>query len=101
VQIGYRKRRFYGAQARNLSVQGMYLTVRNVTLPVGTPVELEMECLGKEWLVEAVVVHGTRSGVGVMFREPQPELYQGLIQPDALRRPPPARDAHQTQLSRS
>jgi len=80
VHILYGRRRFYSAQARNLSNQGMYITVRNLTLPPGTPLELELDCLGRDWLLDAVVVHRDGSGIGVMFREPQPELYQGLIQ---------------------
>lgn len=84
VRIVFRRRRFFDAQARNLSQGGMYLKVRNVTLPTGTPVELELECLGREWRIDALVVHRSGSGVGVMFREPQAELYRGLTQSDAI-----------------
>lgn len=79
VQVIYGRRRFNGARARNLSNQGMLLTLPKVTLPHGTPVELEFSCLGRDWLVEAIVVHGRGHQVGVMFREPQPALYQGLL----------------------
>ncbi len=101
VQILYHGRRFFAAQGRNLSHLGIYLDVRNVTLPTGTQVELEMECLGKEWLLEAVVVHRNRLGVGVMFREPQPELCQGLTRRDPMMPPPPVRQAPHPQLLRS
>lgn len=80
VHIRYRRRRFSYAQARNLSEQGMYLEVRALTLPTGTLVELEMDCLDKEWLIPAVVVHHQAGGIGVIFREPQPELYEGLAE---------------------
>jgi hypothetical protein len=80
VQILYGRRQFYTARARDLSIQGMSLTVQNLTLPPGTLVELEMDCLGREWLVEALVVYRHGSGLGVMFREPQPVLYQGLTE---------------------
>lgn len=80
VQVLYGKRRFCSARVRSLSVQGMSLTLRNLTLPAGTLVELELDGLGREWLVEAVVVHSEGADVGVMFREPQPELHQGLLQ---------------------
>lgn len=80
VQILYGKRRFSRAQALNLSAQGMYLEVSNVILPPGTLLGLEMTCLGTDWHLDAVVVHRDNAGVGVMFREPQPAIYQGLIQ---------------------
>ena len=80
VQVLYGKRRFCSARVRSLSVQGMSLTLRKLTLPAGTLVELELDGLGREWLVEAVVVHSEAAEVGVMFREPQPELHQGLLQ---------------------
>jgi hypothetical protein len=54
-------------------------------LPVGTPIELEFSALGRAWLVPAVVVHGDNAGIGVMFRERQPELYEALSVP----MPPP------------
>jgi hypothetical protein len=80
VQVLYGKRRFCSAQVRSLSLQGMSLTLRNLTLPAGTLVELGLDGLGRDWLVEAVVVHSAGTEVGVMFREPQPELCQGLLQ---------------------
>jgi hypothetical protein len=80
VEVLYGRRRFNGARARNLSNQGMFLTLPKVTLPAGTPVTLELSCLGREWLIAAVVIHRGIEGVGVMFREPQPALYQGALQ---------------------
>ncbi len=74
VQILYHGLRSFTARGRSLSNQGMYLDVRNVTLPVGTQVELEMECLGKPWRLGAVVVHRSPAGVGVKFHEAQPTL---------------------------
>jgi len=100
VQILYRGRRFLGAQGRNLSNQGMYLEVRNVTLPTGTLIELELECLGREWLLEAVVTHRCRSGVGVMFREPQPKIYQGLTHQVPVMPPPQGMNKERTRLAR-
>ncbi len=100
VQILYHGRRFLGAQGRNLSNQGMYLEVRNVTLPTGTLIELELECLGREWLVEAVVAHRCRTGVGVMFREPQPDLYQGLTHQIPVMPPPQGMSKERARLAR-
>ncbi|WP_296927220.1 PilZ domain-containing protein [Thiohalocapsa sp.] len=79
VYIRYGRRPFLGARARDLSVGGMFLSVQSLTLPVGTPIELELSCLGRDWLIPAVVVHGDNAGIGVMFREPQAALFQGLI----------------------
>ena len=80
VYIRYRKRRFLGAQARNISSGGMYLAVQSLTLPTGTPVELELNHLGKKELIPAVVIHAGTSGIGVMFREPQVALFQRILQ---------------------
>lgn len=79
VQVLYGKRRFCSARVRSLTPQGMSLTLRNLTLPPGTLVELGLEGLGREWLVEALVVRSTGSDVGLVFREPQPDLYQTLL----------------------
>jgi hypothetical protein len=89
VSIRYRKRRFICARGCNLSDQGMFLEVRNLTLPTGVLVELELECLGTEWLIPAIVIHHRGSGIGVMFRDRQPVLYQGLTRDSAPLPPPP------------
>lgn len=80
VHILYRRRRFTRSQAQNLSEQGMYLAIRALRLPAGTLIELELHALGREWLIPAIVVHHHGHGIGVMFRDPQPELYRGLIE---------------------
>jgi hypothetical protein len=88
VYIRYRKRRFLGARGRDLSDRGMFLRVRALTLPVGTPVELEFRALGRGWLVPAVVIHGDNAGIGVMFRDTQAELFKGLVQEETQSVPP-------------
>jgi hypothetical protein len=80
VYIRYHKRPFLGAVARNLSVGGMFLSVQALILPTGTPIELEFRCLGKRWLLPAIVTHGDNSGIGVMFQEPQTTLFHALIE---------------------
>jgi hypothetical protein len=90
VYIRYRKRRFLAATARELSTDGMTLAVQSLTLPVGTPIELEFRGLGKSWLLAAVVIHGDNSGIGVMFRDRQPELFRGLTQTAGAMPPPVA-----------
>jgi hypothetical protein len=79
VQIRYRKRRFSCAQALNLSTDGMYVKVQNVTLPTGTLVELELDTRENSWLIRAIVVHRQDAGIGLMFRDPQPRLFDELI----------------------
>jgi hypothetical protein len=78
VHIRYRRRRFCRARGRNLCAEGMFLEVQSLTLPTGTLVELELDLDGADWLVPAIVVHHQAGGVGVMFREPRPELLQSL-----------------------
>jgi hypothetical protein len=91
VYIRYRRRPFLGASAHDVSVGGMFLSVHSLILPVGTPVELEFSSLGRDWLIAAVVIHGDNTGIGVMFREPQPELFQGLMAATDMPLPPPPR----------
>lgn len=86
VYIRYGRRPFLGAHARELSANGMLMSVQSLILPVGTPIELEISCHGRGWLVPAVVMHGDNTGIGVVFREPQTELLQALT---ALADPPP------------
>ena len=83
VRIVLHRRRVFGTLGRGLSEQAMNLEVRNLTLPTGTPVALELECQGKEWRVDALVAHRDGNRLGVLFREPQPELYRALTQGDA------------------
>jgi hypothetical protein len=84
VQIRYGKRRLPSACGRDLTEHGVHLELRAVTLPEGTPVELEIDALGRRWLVQAVVTHGDRSGIGVSFLEPQPQLVADLAQAETL-----------------
>ena len=87
VQIRYGKRRLHSACGRDLSRDGLYLELRAVTLPEGTPVELEIDALGRQWLVPAVVTHRDSCGIGVSFLDPQPQLVADLTQADALPMP--------------
>jgi|GEM_PF-1365823 len=80
VYIRYRKRRFLGARVRDASIDGLSLSVHSLTLPSGTPVDLEFRAGGKGWLVPAIVVQGNNSGIELMFRESQPELFEDLTQ---------------------
>ena len=90
VYIRYRKRRFLAAQARNIAVGGMFLDVQSLTLPVGTPVELEFRQVGHGWLIPGIVIRGNSQGIGVMFRDAQPDLLRELTQLGAPMSVPPA-----------
>jgi len=56
------------------------LAVQSLTLPTGTPVQLEFRGAGRSWLLPAVVVQGASCGIRVMFHEPQPEIFRDLIE---------------------
>jgi hypothetical protein len=90
VYIRYRKRRFQGARARAVSVGGMFLEVRALTLPIGTHVELEFTRLGHAWRVPAIVVHRNHDGIGVMFNDQQPDLFRQLLDNPPAILPPTA-----------
>ncbi|AFL72720.1 PilZ domain-containing protein [Thiocystis violascens DSM 198] len=86
VHIHYGKRRFFCARGRDLSQRGMYLEVRNLTLPTGTQVNLEFHGFDQDGRIEATVVHRDSAGIQVLFATPQPELLPGLEQ---ISVPPP------------
>ena len=89
VQIRYGKRRLHSALGHDLSTRGVYLELRAVTLPEGTPVELEIDALGRQWLVEAVVTQTDGGGIKVSFVEPQAQLAAGLTTAGDLPMAPP------------
>jgi len=78
VQIRYGKRRLHSALGHDITPQGVYLEVRAVTLPEGTPVEVEIDAFGRRWLVAAVVTGSDRGGIEVSFDDPQPQLAAAL-----------------------
>jgi hypothetical protein len=99
VYIRYRKRRFLGTRVHDISVHGMSVSVRSLTLPIGTPVELEFRAGGKGWLVPAIVVQGNNSGIDLMFRESQAALFAEMTrQLDAMPPPVAAGAASETRL---
>lgn len=79
VYIRYRKQRAFPAKAVNCSVQGMYLKTQHLTLLTGALVELEIFRGGNFWEIMGIVTHSCDEGVGVMFWQPQPELYESVI----------------------
>lgn len=89
VQVRYRQLRPFPGRASNLSLEGAHLNTQNLKIPTGTLVGLEFEAYGRQWSIAALVVQLGSSGMGVMFQEPQPDLYQVFSQPGA-RTPIPA-----------
>jgi hypothetical protein len=98
--VRYRNRRFYCAVALDLSTDGMYLEVQNVTLPTGTLVELEFDTPGRSWLIPAIVVHHHNCGIGLMFRDRQTDLFQELVIQGSAHQPLPRLEAGQASLSK-
>jgi hypothetical protein len=90
VQIRYGRRRLHSARGCDPSSDGVYIEVRAVTLPDGTPVELEIEAGGRHWVVQAVVAHRDVCGIVARFLDPQPELVADLARAEALPMPLPA-----------
>jgi hypothetical protein len=88
IVMRYRQRRFPVAQARDLSPEGIYVRTSNLILPTGTLIELELDRWGRLWLIPAIVVHRDTSGVRLMFRTPQPELFRYETAAWAATRPP-------------
>lgn len=90
VFILYRKRRFLGTRARHLSVGGIDVEApRALTLPPGTLVELELNHGGERHRLPAFVTRSDRQGIGLRFRDPQPELLRELVTTHELEIPPP------------
>jgi hypothetical protein len=79
VYIRYRKQRAFPARAMNCSMQGIYLKTESLTLLTGALVELEIFRNGRLWEVMGVVTHSQDDGIGVMFWQPQPDLYESVI----------------------
>jgi len=63
-------------KALNLSVAGMLLEYNGASLAIGSSVDIFVSL--NEWQSEipAIVIHSNSSCTGIMFREPQPDLYR-------------------------
>lgn len=84
VAVRYRGRRLREARARDLSAEGIFITISGITLPIGTQLELEFQLDGQDWFPSAVVVHSMKGGAGLMFREPQYQLAADEATPPSL-----------------
>jgi hypothetical protein len=81
IFIRYRNRHFQGARLRALSSQEVEVSVQALTLPPGTPVEVEFLHSGRSWRLPAQVATESTDGLGLRFRDPQPELLRDLTGP--------------------
>jgi hypothetical protein len=79
VYIRYRKQRAFPARAVSCSVQGIYLQTESLNLLTGALVEIEIYRGGRFYEVMGVVTHTQDKGIGVMFWQPQPELYESVV----------------------
>lgn len=75
VYIRYRDKRSISAKAKNCSLYGIFLETAGLSLLTGTMVELELTLHGKHWKMDGLIVHSTNEGLGLMFLQPQPELF--------------------------
>ena len=78
VSVGYREQARISARARNLSAEGMYLSGGAQPVPSGILVSLQIAAGGRDWQVEALVVHSDSPGIGLLFVEPQERLYSNI-----------------------
>ncbi len=78
VSIRYRDQYPLPATARNLSQEGMLLSLGPAVFPRGTLLDLEFSHRGCKWRFPALVVHRSSRGLGVMFPDFQPDLYRSL-----------------------
>ncbi len=76
VYIHYRRQRIFHARAVNCSANGICLSAKNLSLPKGMLVELDIVHGGNTWPVKGVIVHTAVNEVGIMFRTPQPVLFE-------------------------
>ncbi len=79
VYIRYRKQRAFPARAVNCSVQGIYLQTESLNLLTGALVELEIYRGGRFYEVMGVVTHTQDKGIGVIFWQSQPDLYESVV----------------------
>ena len=89
VHIRYGRRRLHSGSGSNPTADGLHLELGALTLPEGTSVDLEIEALGRQWLIPSVVAQHDADGIAVRFVEPQPELAAELALVGAESMPPP------------
>ena len=84
VYIRYRKQRAFPAKAQDCSLYGMSLKTENLTLMSGAMVELDIYFNDRKWEIVGLVTNTRKNGLGVMFWDPQPELYAVVMAAAAI-----------------
>ncbi len=74
VRVNYREQARISTRARNLSSEGMYLSGEGPQVPSGILVSLQLAAGGRDWQIEALVVHSDSPGIGLLFVETQQRL---------------------------
>jgi len=92
VYIRYRRGRVFQAKAVDCSANGMCLSTRNLSLPKGSLVELEIVIDGNSWHAKGVVVHAEIECLGIMFTKPQPVLYDVALLRSRMPQAPDGRE---------
>jgi len=87
VSVGYRKQAKISTLASNLSAEGMYLSGVDPQVPSGILVSLQIAAGGRDWQIEALVVHSDSPGIGLLFVESQQRLYSELAAASGPLRP--------------
>lgn len=73
VNVHCRGQEDFSARARNISVEGMFLS-GGPRMQAGIVIGLEVFTGSRDWMVDALVVHSGNPGTGVMFLESQHQL---------------------------
>jgi hypothetical protein len=87
VSVGYREEAKISTRADNVSAEGMYLSGLDQQVPSGILVSLQLDAGGKDWQIEALVVHSDSPGIGLLFVESQQRLYSELAAASGPLRP--------------
>lgn len=65
-------------RALNLSVSGMLLDYDGTDLTIGSNINIFVRFKEHELEIPAAVIHCNSSCIGIMFRQPQPDLYRAV-----------------------
>ena len=69
---------------QDLNIDGMAMRLDGEPLTRGSMVEAVFESTGRTWCLPALVIHSNGSYCGVMFADPQRELYERVKADEGL-----------------
>lgn len=75
AQIIHRGRSI-STRVRDLSYEGLLLRTDALTIPTGTLIDISLSLAGHQWQISGQIIWSCNRKMGVMFRIPQPELYE-------------------------